>query len=405
MEAIRFSIIIPTRNRSYTLKETIQTCLNQNYTNYEIIVSDNHSVDDTSTVVQGFSSTHIKYLKPPHSCSMTENWEFALSQATGDYIAILGDDDGMMPNALNNALALIQTWKMEAIIGRKDLYKWPNIAEVDQRNFLRCEVRVATKILKSKDVLKNALYGTGYYHNLPMIYSVGFISKNVIENVKQKNNGVYFNSPIPDLYSGVVNSCIIDTYLFANVSFFLSGISAASNGASMAIQNSDKSIITSFIKENKIPFHEKLIFCQSNNIIIAESYLKVYEMGLLQEPLDFEKLVVSTLESLNIVKSKFIYEAVIDGLRKIAEINRLPKETSDLIHNHKLAPSIIRFWINIYRMVRDNLYENVYVLDNKNEGIAKACLYNNTLNKKKDSILQNSVFIISLKWVYLKYIK
>ena len=50
-----FSIVIPTRNRADTLKYTIKTILNQDFQDYEIIICNNNSVDDTEEIVKKFS--------------------------------------------------------------------------------------------------------------------------------------------------------------------------------------------------------------------------------------------------------------------------------------------------------------------------------------------------------------
>ena len=73
----KFTIIIPTRERCDTLYHTIRTCLNQTYKNYEIIVSDNFSQDDTKKIVTSFDDKRITYINTGKRCSMSENFEFA----------------------------------------------------------------------------------------------------------------------------------------------------------------------------------------------------------------------------------------------------------------------------------------------------------------------------------------
>ena len=91
---LKFSIVIPTRNRAKTLYHTLRTCISQQYVNFEIIVSDNNNVDNTKDVVDSFDDNRIRYINTQNSIGMTSNWEFALSHVTGDYVMYLGDDDG-----------------------------------------------------------------------------------------------------------------------------------------------------------------------------------------------------------------------------------------------------------------------------------------------------------------------
>jgi len=73
-----FSIVIPTRNRADTLKYTIKTILNQDFQDYEIIICNNNSVDDTEEIVKQFLDKRIKYLKSNIDLSMSDNWELAI---------------------------------------------------------------------------------------------------------------------------------------------------------------------------------------------------------------------------------------------------------------------------------------------------------------------------------------
>ena len=62
MEILKISIIIPTRERSYYLHYALQTALEIDDENIEIIVSDNFSKDETKAVVEKFSDNCLKYL-------------------------------------------------------------------------------------------------------------------------------------------------------------------------------------------------------------------------------------------------------------------------------------------------------------------------------------------------------
>ena len=80
------SLIIPTRERADTLKHTLQSALNQSSTDYEIVVCDNNSQDDTKQVVKGFADSRIIYLNTGKRLSMVDNWNYALTYARGDYV-------------------------------------------------------------------------------------------------------------------------------------------------------------------------------------------------------------------------------------------------------------------------------------------------------------------------------
>lgn len=95
-----FSIVIPTYNRSNLLRCAIQSVLRQTFPDFEILVSDNVSQDDTREVVAQFGDPRVKYLRPEQHLVIADNWEFGRSRATGKLILMLADDDALVPNAL-----------------------------------------------------------------------------------------------------------------------------------------------------------------------------------------------------------------------------------------------------------------------------------------------------------------
>ena len=63
MKNIKFSICIPNYNYGSYIGETIKSVLNQTYENYEIIVVDNASTDDSLSVIKSFKDSRIKFLR------------------------------------------------------------------------------------------------------------------------------------------------------------------------------------------------------------------------------------------------------------------------------------------------------------------------------------------------------
>ena len=97
---MKFSIIIPTFNRSHFLKEAILSVLNQHNVDFEIIVIDNASTDDTQTMMIEFhSNINVKYIRNDSNIGMIPNWSKALyNYCSGDWVLILSDDDLLIDN-------------------------------------------------------------------------------------------------------------------------------------------------------------------------------------------------------------------------------------------------------------------------------------------------------------------
>ena len=93
MENLFVSVIVPTYNRSDLISETIKSILNQTYKNFELIIVDDGSTDNTEEVIRKFKDSRIKYIK-------TDNWggpakprNIGIKKAKGEYIAFCDDDD------------------------------------------------------------------------------------------------------------------------------------------------------------------------------------------------------------------------------------------------------------------------------------------------------------------------
>ena len=98
----RFSVVIPTRNRSNLLRNALQSSVDQDFQDYEVIISNNWSEDDTRAAVEPFlSHSSVKYFETSNPLSMADHWEFALDKARGEWVLFLCDDDVLLPNALS----------------------------------------------------------------------------------------------------------------------------------------------------------------------------------------------------------------------------------------------------------------------------------------------------------------
>jgi glycosyltransferase involved in cell wall biosynthesis len=114
------SIIIPTYNRSKYLVEAVESCLNQSYTNIEIIIIDDGSTDGTEEMVSKLLNTkwenrNIIYIKQSNAgASAARN--YGLENAKGDFIQYLDSDDILYPNKLQLQLAEMHKQNAEVCI-------------------------------------------------------------------------------------------------------------------------------------------------------------------------------------------------------------------------------------------------------------------------------------------------
>lgn len=101
---IKFSIIIPTYNRADLIMETLDSVFQQSFTNFEVIVVDNCSTDNTAQVLKPFiDSGKIRYICHDRNYERARSRNTGLENAVGDFITFLDSDDFLYPDCLKDA--------------------------------------------------------------------------------------------------------------------------------------------------------------------------------------------------------------------------------------------------------------------------------------------------------------
>lgn len=110
-----FSVMVPTRNRARLLPYALQSVLDQSFRDFELIVSNNSSSDDTEEIAQNMGAGQIRYFRTDKRLPMHESLEFALGKTSGEWIVYLADDDALYPNALQKIYEVIQQRPTEVV--------------------------------------------------------------------------------------------------------------------------------------------------------------------------------------------------------------------------------------------------------------------------------------------------
>lgn len=103
----KVSVIIPAYNGDRYIGEAIESVLSQTYDDYEIIVVDDGSTDNTHQVIQQYSDHRLRYYAQANQ-GVAASRNFGLSVATGEYIAFLDQDDVFLPYKLSNQVAALE---------------------------------------------------------------------------------------------------------------------------------------------------------------------------------------------------------------------------------------------------------------------------------------------------------
>jgi glycosyltransferase involved in cell wall biosynthesis len=102
------SVIMPTYNHSKFIDEAIESVLNQTYKNFELIIIDNYSEDDTEKVVTSYKDNRIKYLKFKNNGIIAASRNYGIKNSNGEYVAFLDSDDIWLPKKLEKQIELFR---------------------------------------------------------------------------------------------------------------------------------------------------------------------------------------------------------------------------------------------------------------------------------------------------------
>lgn len=109
---MKISIVIPTYNRATYLDGAIASALAQSDTEFEVVISDNCSQDETQAIVSKYlKDARVRYFRNEQNIGMVRNWRKAIHEyATGEWFLLLSDDDYLTdPDYLAKARRMIET--------------------------------------------------------------------------------------------------------------------------------------------------------------------------------------------------------------------------------------------------------------------------------------------------------
>ena len=154
----RFTIIIPVYNAEKRIQKTLDSLIQQPYTDFEVIVVDDGSTDSSANIVTNYShqDSRIKrYQKINSGVSSARN--LGLSKANGDYITFVDSDDEVTANYLTSLDREIINSEADIIF-----FVYTSINELNQSSEIRVAQNIAksiTKIEKIEFLDNNDLYG------------------------------------------------------------------------------------------------------------------------------------------------------------------------------------------------------------------------------------------------------
>lgn len=224
------SIIIPTRNReNYAYAAAIQILESTN-DDVQVVLQDN---SDSALLIDKFKDSgylhRIKYNHSSGILSFVDNFSKGVEEADGEYLCMIGDDDGINPEIVD-FVYWAKSKNIEAISPEIRLnYIWPNTGisyyKKDTGNLMIVKFDLKYNYYDTRKEIEKLLSSGGQnylQYNLVKIYH-GIVTKAAMEKVKTIT-GRYFGGLSPDIYSSVALSLVIDKVLKIDYPLTIPGV-------------------------------------------------------------------------------------------------------------------------------------------------------------------------------------
>jgi hypothetical protein len=204
---VTVSVLIPTRERLDLLRYAVESVRLQDDGDWEIVVSDNASLQNVRGYIEGLDDPRVRYTRTEKLISVTDNWNRALEHSRGSYVIMLGDDDALLPGCISRVRELIRGWNdPDAIYTQALQFAYPGVVPGHVQGFIQTGYNeffrgtAAEPFLLGTDraevLVRSALqfrirYGFNMQHFV--------FSRRLVDDLRAK--GPFFQSPYPDYYA------------------------------------------------------------------------------------------------------------------------------------------------------------------------------------------------------------
>ena len=240
-----FSIVIPTYNRSRLVKYAIDSVLNQTFRDFEIVVCDNGSLDDTPTVVCRLTDPRVRYVRTPRHMVIADNWEFARSQARGSLLLMLSDDDALVPTALERFARAARTHEADFLFCGVAEYR-DNTFPGDGRNTVTCpSFSGQTRVLSVDEFVKPLFVFRNAFNMHPSAF---MFSRTLAEQVASRC-GRFFQTNGVEYCAWPLAAALAKHIVYLDAPLCICGRTGASWGSNLSLANPGQERIKQFIAD------------------------------------------------------------------------------------------------------------------------------------------------------------
>lgn len=269
ISSLILSVVIPTYNRYDTLIPVLNTFLYWESKNFEVIIQDN--TEANTEILEYLESVNrndiFKYFYTHKRLSAIENCDFAVSNASGNYVCFIGDDDGISSYLLN-CCEWMQSKNIDSVCFNRGEYIWPNMDHYFKLNYKNNGSLHLPKFSGSfhkvdfeTELLRVFSSGAQNMAKIPRLYH-GVIRRECLHKMFKDIN-TYFPGSVPDMSNAVALTKYVNTHFYVDLPLVITGQSPKSMSGKNAnrkhqgeINNENSLPSDTFLKwDTRIPFY------------------------------------------------------------------------------------------------------------------------------------------------------
>lgn len=175
MEEGLVSVIMPSWNTGKFIEESIKSVINQTYQNWELLIVDDCSTDNTEEIVKSIHDDRIRYFENEKNCGAALTRNRALREAKGEWIAFLDSDDLWMPKKLECQIKFMEKNHL--------VFSYHEYEKIDEES-----KPLNIYVSGPRVVTKRRMYNYGYPGCLTFMYSAKAMGVIQIKDIKKNND-------------------------------------------------------------------------------------------------------------------------------------------------------------------------------------------------------------------------
>ena len=207
------SVVIPTKNRFKYLKQLLSYVVRFEGNGIEFVIQDN--TEDNTEIIEFLKTidcTNVKYFHTRESIPISKNSDLAISNSTGEYVCFIGDDDGVLPQIIEQVTAM-KKFGYDAMLTRTAIYNWPDYKDT---GYFHMSATLAVDepagrnyVLKTSEEVKKVICsGFKNMGKIPKVYQA-VVKRSTLDLIYSRC-GTFFPGPSPDMANAIALCSVIE---------------------------------------------------------------------------------------------------------------------------------------------------------------------------------------------------